>query len=229
MTSIITKRENPFNHEFIRPGVVGSVGDVLGQIRVRQSEPNMPFAWDPIFSGADEPFRGSNVQNGTVGSWTSGGRGARTFDSNWSTNRSFKTAVGWVHQDISAPDKLVTPVFQAQPSYSWVNKVATVKKALVSGQNFLPLPGGYQPAPGSLPRGGQVPRITDQAVPEFEPPTTREGGSFLDAPPTAESFLPGPHAAAPRPSPLERLQRQSAQGFQQAMNQGGRGFNGNKR
>jgi len=229
MTSIITRVENPFNHEWIRPGQVGSVGDVLGQVRVRQSEPNMPFKYDKIFSGADEPFRGANIQDGYIGSWTSQGMAAKVLDSNWEANRSFKTAVGWVHQDISAPDKMVTPVYQAQPSYSWVNRQAEVKKALVSGQNFLPLPGGYQPGPGDIPRGGQVPRVTDEAVPEYSPPTDRVGGSFLDSPPAAESFLGG-GPAVQRPSPQERAsQVQGLRGFQHYLQGSGRGFNGNKR
>ena len=191
-------------YEIVRPGMVGSVGDVLGQIRVKQSSPDMPFAWDPIFSGVDEPFRGSNVQNGTIGSWTSDGMSARTIDRPWTGRKSFKTAVGWVHQDISAPDKMVTPVFQSQPSYSWVNRQAQVKKALVSGENFLPLPGGYQPTPGQIPRGGAIPRITDVSVEDTDPISNALGGSFLDAAPTRQSFFEGPHEAPVRQTPGQR-------------------------
>lgn len=168
MTTLL-KTQKPLDrwaYDRIQPGSVGSVGDVLGQVRVRQSEPNMAFAWDPIFSGADEPFRGSNVQNGTQGSFTTNGMGARIIDGLWDGVRDFKTQYGWIHQDVSAPDKLVTPVDMPAPSYSWCNRQAQVQKAKVTGENFLPLPGGFQPTPGSLPRGGQVPRITDQEMPE---------------------------------------------------------------
>lgn len=95
------RHQKPLNrwaNDRIQPGSVGSVGDVLGQVRVKQSSPDMPFAWDPIFSGADEPFRGSNVQNGTIGSWTSDGMAAKTLDGLWDGRRDFKTSYGWVHQ-----------------------------------------------------------------------------------------------------------------------------------
>lgn len=79
----------------------------------------------------------------------------------------------------------------AQPSYSWRNKQATVLKGRVSGENFLPLPGGYQPSSNSRPRGGQVPRVTDVAVSGgVIDITQRSGGSFADAAPTAEAFFP---------------------------------------
>ena len=79
----------------------------------------------------------------------------------------------------------------AQPSYSWRNKQATVLKGRVSGENFLPLPGGYQPSSNSRPRGGQVPRVTDVAMPgAVIDITNREGGSFADPDPTGASFFP---------------------------------------
>ena len=84
---------------------------------------------------------------------------------------------------------MVTPVFQSQPSYSWVNRQAQVKKTLVTGENFLPLPGGYQPTPGQIPRGGSVPRVTDIAEPDTDPYRSAVGGSFIDAPPTRASFF----------------------------------------
>lgn len=220
-TTLIAKKPlNRWANDRIQPGSVGSVGDVLGQVRVKQSSPDMPFAWDQIFSGADEPFRGSNVQNGSQGSWTSEGMAAKTLDGLWDGRRDFKTQYGWFHQDISAPDKMVTPVFQSQPSYSWVNRQAQVKKALVSGENFLPLPGGYQPEPGSIPRGGAVPRITDEAVPSTTEISNRLGGSFLDAPPTAQSFFQGGPTPV-RPTPTQRLQ---GTGFGLTAAQGPTGF-----
>lgn len=202
MTTTVRQQRslNRWANDRIQPGQVGSVGDVLGQVRVKQSSPDMPFKYDPIFSEADEPFRGSNVQNGTLGSWTSEGMAARTLDGLWEGRRSFKTAVGWIHQDISTPDKMVTPVFQSQPSYSWVNRQAQVKRTLVSGENFLPLPGEFEPAPGDIPRGGQVPRITEEAIPEAAPITNTSGDPF-------------PNQTA-RPNLLERVGGGSSFGLQ---------------
>lgn len=192
-TTLTIKRPlNRWANDWIQPGNVGPVGDVLTQERIKQSSPDFPFAYTSTFSTANNIFRGSNVQNGTIGSFTSGGLGAETGEAVWDGRRDFRTAIGWMHQDISAPDKLVTPVLDSQPSYSWRNRVATVVKARVTGEAFLPLPGGYQPEAGSLPRGGQVPRITDVSVPggvlEI---SKREGGSFADADPKPESFFQG--------------------------------------
>jgi hypothetical protein len=87
----------------------------------------------------------------------------------------------------------------SQPSYSWRNKQATVLKGRVAGENFLPLPGGYQPSSNSRPRGGQVPRVTDVAQPGgVIDLTNREGGSFADPGPTPEDFFPGKLNAANR-------------------------------
>lgn len=99
----------------------------------------------------------------------------------------------------------------AQPSYSWRNKQATVIRARISGENFLPLPGGYRPESTSRPRGGQVPRITDVSQPgSVIEISNREGGSFADPAPTPESFFKG--AAAPlRRTGRERLETQRAQ------------------
>lgn len=194
-TLTIKRPLNRWANNWIQPGNVGPVGDVLTQERIKQSSPDFPFAYTPTFSTANNVFRGSNVQNGSIGSFTSGGLGAETEEAAWDGRRDFRTAVGWFHQDISAPDKLVTPVLDAQPSYSWRNRVATVIKARVSGQAFLPLPGGYAPEPGSVARGGQVPRITDVAAPSgVSFVGNRVEGTFEGSDPTPEAFFQGGNA-----------------------------------
>jgi len=158
------------NTMVISPGVVGSVGDVLGSVRLRQSEPSMDLRYDATFSGPNEPMTGSNVQNGFSYSYSSGGGPARTLDSNWE-NRSFKTNHGWVYQDLRAPDKTLMPVMGSTGRYDWYNRVANIYQAKVTGDMFLPLPNGYQPS--GVPRGGQVPRViaVDEPV---APPLTND-------------------------------------------------------
>lgn len=46
------------------------------------------------------------------------------------------------------------------PDYSWRNKLATVYNAKRTGNLFLPLPGGYVPAPGEIDRGSITPQVT---------------------------------------------------------------------
>ena len=63
---------NRWDHSSIRPGVVGSVGDVVVTPRYKHSAPDLPLRFDPYFSGKRSVFLGSNVQNGTVASYDSG-------------------------------------------------------------------------------------------------------------------------------------------------------------
>jgi hypothetical protein len=96
---LIQKRSlNRWANDRIHPGNVGPVGDVLGQVRVKQSSPDMAFAWDTTFSNLNEVMRGSNVQDGNTGSFTSNGMGSRTIESSWERGGDFKTQIGWRHQ-----------------------------------------------------------------------------------------------------------------------------------
>jgi hypothetical protein len=147
----------------ISPGVVGSVGDVLNSVRLRQSAPDMMLRYDQVFSGRNEPRSGSNVQDGYSYSYTSGGGPSRTLDSNW-TNKKFKTAHGWIYQDLRVPDKTLTEIMGSTGRYDWYNRVANTYQAKITGDMFLPLPGGYQPS--GVPRGGQVPRIIARDEPQ---------------------------------------------------------------
>lgn len=156
---VARSKDNWFNN-YISPGSVGSVGDCLAQVRVKRSYPDAPFGWDTTFSDYRESRCGSGVQDGQSSSPISGGMGAITFDTSWVGRQSHKTNLGWIHQDVSTPDKLVTPVDLPSPSYSWRNRVANVYNAKITGRNFLPLPGGFAPDPDSIPRSGLEPVIT---------------------------------------------------------------------
>lgn len=145
-----------FNHDSIRPGVVGSVGDVLGSIKLKHSTPQLPIRVEKLSTTV-----GSNVQDGDIDSYTSHGAQARVKDSNWGGRRAFKTSHGWVMQDIRDQDRLHEPFLESQPSYSWRNKIATTYRAFRTGDMFLPLPGGYNPSPGEIERGQIVPVVTN--------------------------------------------------------------------
>jgi len=146
------------SHQFISPGSEGSVGDVLGQVRIKQSYPDAPFAWDPTFSAWGESRLGSGVQNGQIGSYMSNGMGPVTVDLGWAERKSHKTNLGWVYQDLKEPDKLVVPIDYPASRHNWNNTVAKVCEAKVTGNNFLPLPGPF--APETSTRGNQIPRST---------------------------------------------------------------------
>jgi hypothetical protein len=194
---------NRWEHDSIRPGNVGSVGDVLGQVRLKNSAPEMPFRWEMSSAKKNESRVGSNVQNGTSASFTSGGMGPEVIDSGWGGRDEFYTLRGWTHQDISTPDKLVVPVDIPAPSYSWENRMANVYEARTTGQNFLPLPGGFAPE-GGVPRGGQVPQTIGIGGTETEN-VAIHSGSFLDPADqlfqSAEFFRPPRRITPSQPEP----------------------------
>jgi len=152
---------NRWDHSNIRPGAVGSVGDVNLTPRLKHSHPNMPLRFDKAFSGKNEIFLGSNISDGTHKGYDSGGGPARTIDSNWGGRRRFKTRHGYIFQDIRTPDDLVVPVQGSTPDYSWRNKIATAFESKRTGDLFLPLPKGYDLGEGQVARGGAYPRVTD--------------------------------------------------------------------
>lgn len=155
MSITATRPLHAFDNDSIRPGPVGSVGDVIGSIKLKHSMPELPLRWDKLRTTV-----GSNVEDGEHASFTSGGKQARVYDSNWQSGRAFKTSHGWVYMDLRAEDRLHEPFMGSGPQYSWRNTVATNYRAQRTGQMFLPLPGGYNPSPGEIERGQIVPVIT---------------------------------------------------------------------
>jgi hypothetical protein len=151
---------NRWDHASIRPGTVGSVGDVIVTPRYKQSAPDLPVRFDPEFSGKNASRLGANVTDGTAVAYLTGGGPAAAIDSYWGGRRDFRTCHGWIHQDIRATDRTIQPMLGATPDYSWNNKLATTYRAMHTGDQFLTVPGQYAPAAGDITRGGAFPRIT---------------------------------------------------------------------
>lgn len=144
---------NRWDYDSIRPGSVGSVGDVVMQVKLKHSAPDLPLRWDGWTYGKNESFLGSNVQDGDSSGFTSGGRNATVLDTNWGYSDGFKTQRGWKFQDLREPDKLVVPQDVATPQYSWKNKQAVNYEAKRTGNKFMPLPGAFELSVGGVPRG----------------------------------------------------------------------------
>lgn len=151
------------NH-YISPGNVGSVGDVLMDVRLKQSAPEMDMRYLPLTHGKKEARFGSNVQNGTISNFFGSGP-ANTIDYNWNVNRGKRYKIGFRFEDLQPNDK--NPSMQmyqgGTPQYSWRNTTSSVYKALHTGAMFLPAPGPFQQDPNTVPRGGSIPSIIDQA------------------------------------------------------------------
>jgi len=164
----IVKNKYPRQPEFLSPGVVGSVGDALGQERLKQSAPDLPIR--NRFTADEIEHYGSNVQNGSITNFEGNGIYQLEEDTVWGSGRSFKTQIGWEYQDLRAPDKryepAVAPIFS-----SFDNLAHSIYEARRTGDKFLPLPYGYQPDPSQVPRGGSTPIISAIAGGDFTVPT----------------------------------------------------------
>lgn len=154
-------RLNVWNKNSIRPGSQGSVGDVLPQQRLKQSAPDLAPRYEEWSSKQNEVYFGSNVQNGTKESFTTAGLGARAVGRKIWRNRGFTNDVGWVHQDIVPTDRSRETKLASNPQFGWKSQVSRTYKAKVSGDKFLPLPGGYGPT-GGVPRGSQFPLVVQK-------------------------------------------------------------------
>lgn len=141
----------------IAPGPVGSIGDALTSVRIKQSTPDMPIAYDKLFSAKNDSNRGSNVQDGSWASFADGGYGAEVY----ARKRQKKTNVGTFMQQMSGNDRSFNAVVAPQPQVG----TRTQAEAILfrQGDKFQILPGGYAPEPGQLLRGGQVPRVVYNA------------------------------------------------------------------
>lgn len=150
---------NVWNKDSIRPGPVGSVGDVLLGVRFKQSQPAIDMRWDPQFSNGQEVYNGANVSDGTHAGFTTGGGVAKTLRQPFGYRPGFKTAIGWERQDIVPVDRSRTSMMSSAGQYSWESKVGRSKNAASTGKFFTPLPGGYGLDKGQIPRGGLDPLI----------------------------------------------------------------------
>jgi len=153
---------NRWDKDSIRPGPVGSVGDVNLQVQLKKSSPDMANRYDYAFSGKNEVWGGSNVSDGQYTGFTSGGRGAEVASKSAFTRTSFKTSVGYQFQNIVPTDRASMTKMVPLGQYSWDSEKAVIYRAKVTGDQFLPLPGGY--GSQSLTRGSAFPVVVAETV-----------------------------------------------------------------
>lgn len=167
MSSFIIDYRHPRHYELMSPGVVGSVGDALGQTRLKHSAPDLPLRFK--YTAGEIQHLGSNVQNGSIANYEGNGV-YQLEDSNWGGERDMKIAHGWRHQDMRAPDKRYEAT--TAPSFSTYDNLAhSIFEARRTGDKFLPLPNGYEPPPG-FQRRGATPIVTAIAGGDFTPQPT---------------------------------------------------------
>lgn len=157
-----SKTVNIWDKYSIRPGAVGSVGDTMPSVRLKQSSPEMTPKYQKWNSGRLESYYGSNVQDGRKASFMNGGLGARTISRPLPYRSSNRKSFGWVHQDIVPTERERETKVAALPQFGWKAQVANVLRAKVTGDSFLPVPGGYTMQ--GVPRGSQYPRVVDSSA-----------------------------------------------------------------
>lgn len=152
---------NRWDKDSIRPGPVGSVGDVNLQVKLKKSANYLPDRYQKEFSGKNEVWSGSNVSDGQWTGFTSGGRGAITLSKPLPYRSGFKTPVGYMFENVVPADRSEMAKMVPLGQYSWEQEKAKIYKAKTTGEQFLPLPMGYQKA--LLPRGSQFPVIAAES------------------------------------------------------------------
>lgn len=175
MAYVTTKIPYPINQwdkKSIRPGPVGSIGDVLTSIRIKQSSTDMPFAYDKTFAPKNDVLRGSNVQDGQWYSFSDGGYGAQVKRRKLDKNPSFKTATGWIQQDIIPTDRYVEPKPMPLGKTVWNTQVSEILTK--QGTMFQESPGGYAAPPNTMFRGNQFPRPVNLTAINPIMPTTAQ-------------------------------------------------------
>lgn len=150
----------------IRPGPTGSVGDTLTQVRLKQSAPELRPRYLQWSSNEMMKFHGTNIQDGRHKSFMSLGANAKVYQKRLPFKPGYKTQQGWVHQDIVPVHRQRETLMAGFPQFGWKSQVASVLRAKVSGEGFLPVPEGYKST--EMTRGGQYPKVIDK-VANMEP------------------------------------------------------------
>lgn len=161
----------PHHISTFRPGIVGSIGEVIVKTRGRQSTPFMPWVYLPYWRGHRANKLGSNVQDGDILGYDNQGGPANVTNRYWNGNRSFKHQYGWTFHDRQSIDKITEPILTPLGDVSWRRKVARPRIIKRTGTLFNIAPGEF--APTGTVRGGNYPTSTSYGgiEPYAEAPT----------------------------------------------------------
>jgi hypothetical protein len=156
-TLVLKKRKkvNRWNKSYISPGPVSAVGDVVQNIRLKQSCPELAMRWD--LSKSEVKQRGSGVSDGTVPNNYTGSSLTTTVVSDYYHSPNESDVVGFAYQDLRPNDLAASTRELGAPQFGWKSTQASVNKALVMGKQFLPVTQGY---PKSGVSRGPEPRST---------------------------------------------------------------------
>lgn len=166
MSGVILKPRFTNKPVFYKAEAVGPIGDVHQIVKLKHSCPEMPLRFSSTFATSRV---GQNVQDGDSPSYNTGAYGAKTIMSAFDRPSNVTTSGGFTFQDIIPTDREVIADTIALPSYDWQSLIAQTYKAQITGNAFLPLPGGFRPEAGAVPRGGAIPQIMNGSGDSFTP------------------------------------------------------------
>lgn len=146
---VSNKSVDNWNNGYISAGAVAGVGDVLQNVRLKQSAPGLPMRFE--YTDAQLVQRGQNVQDGQKPNWTTGGLGPVTIVNDVYNTSVKSKQVGVVFQELAPSNLASSTRVAARPQDSWKSQTAQTFLAKTTGGDFLPLPGGYPNA--GIPRG----------------------------------------------------------------------------
>lgn len=161
ITETTTKAVNLWNNKYISPGPVASIGDVLQNVRLKQSAPELAMRWE--FNDKQLQNRGNNVQDGLYESFSNDGLNAIAVIRDVYSDGYETKAVGDRMQNIVPSGLSMAPRILGRPQDSWKHQTAVLRRPPVMP---LALPGGY-PREGAT-RG---PQLTHTLV---------QGGDYID-------------------------------------------------
>lgn len=204
MSGVILKPRFKNQNVFYKAEEVGPIGDVHQIVKLKHSCPEMPLRFDQTFSTARV---GQNIQDGDSPSFNTGWCNAKTQILAFDRPSNNTISGGFTVENIIPEDREVIADTIPLPSYNWQNLMAQTFKAQVTGNAFLPLPGGFKPEVGAVPRGGAVPQISGGGGDMFAPlgnPNPFNPKSYYDPATEVEPGTQNPYLTAPYTASLSQ-------------------------
>ncbi len=137
-----SRQVNQWMNNYISPGPVGPIGDVIVNEKLKKSCPDLP----PRYSIKDMRARGHGIQDGTWYNYHNNGLNANVERLSFYDQNNVTFADGFRVQDLRLQDLKAESRLLGAPQFGWKNQKATLLNARVTGEQFLPHPGGYLPS-----------------------------------------------------------------------------------
>lgn len=160
---ITPRRVNQWMNNYISPGPVAPVGDVLVNEKLKKScpEADLRFTYKDKFLKR----RGAGVQDGTWYNAHNHGLAAKCNRQSFYDQPLSVQQVGFISQELRLGDLKSDTRLLGAPQFGWKSQKATILNARVTGEQFLPAPQGYMPQGISRGPEPRVNTLVDNTTP----------------------------------------------------------------